>query len=93
LFSYHQTKSLSGVDVDAKALALLADNKLPVIFYARYDYPEAADIISKSDTLNSVELGLFYGHSSNGRYFDLLYENAAIIQKVYLPAEKVKVKK
>lgn len=93
LFSYHPTKYLAGVDVEAKALKLLADNKVPVIFYARYDYPEAADIIRQSDTLSSAELGLFYGQSSSGRYFDLLYGNAAIIQKVYLPAEKVKVKK
>lgn len=93
VFSYHQTKSLSGVDVESKALKLLADNKFPVIFYSRYDYSEAADIIRKSDTLSSAELGLFYGRSSNERYFDLLYENAAIIQKVYLPVKKVKVKK
>ena len=50
LFSYHQTKALSGIDVDAKALKLLADNKFPVIFYSRYDYLEAVDIIRTSDT-------------------------------------------
>jgi ABC-type Zn uptake system ZnuABC Zn-binding protein ZnuA len=87
VFSYNPRLKINSDQLEEEMPQALIDAKAPAYFYSSFDFPEMANHFKTSKNISRAQIHLFYGFSSQDRYFDVLYRNLRIIQQVYMPEE------